>query len=39
MSAFKRGNVWWFEFSFRGARIRESSHSKVRAIADFWRRR
>jgi integrase len=34
MSAFKRGNVWWFEFSLRGARIRESSHSKVRAVAD-----
>jgi integrase len=34
MSTFKRGNIWWFEFSFRGARIRESSNSRVKAVAE-----
>lgn len=33
MSVFKRGEVWWFEFRYRGARIRESSHSPVKAVA------
>ncbi|MGC2212678.1 MAG: tyrosine-type recombinase/integrase [Silvibacterium sp.] len=34
MSTIKRGNIWWFEFEFRGARIRESSNSKVRAVCE-----
>lgn len=34
MSTYKRGGIWWFEFSFGGARIRESSHSPVRAVAE-----
>ncbi len=34
MSTFKRGNVWWYEFSFRGARIRETSNSRVQAVAE-----
>jgi integrase len=34
MSTFKRGNIWWYEFEFRGARIRESSNSRVRAVAE-----
>ncbi len=32
MSTFKRGSIWWFEFAFRGARIRESSKSPVKAV-------
>jgi integrase len=34
MGTFKRGSVWWYEFMFRGARIRESSHSKIRSVAE-----
>jgi integrase len=25
MSLFKRGNIWWYEFQFKGTRIQESS--------------
>lgn len=32
MSIFKRGNVWWYEFTFGGARIRQSSKSPVKAV-------
>ena len=32
MSVFKRGNVWWYEFTFAGARIRQSSKSPVKAV-------
>lgn len=34
MGTFKRGAIWWYEFAFRGARIRESSHSKLRSVAE-----
>jgi integrase len=34
MGTFKRGTIWWYEFSFRGARIRETSKSKVREVAN-----
>jgi integrase len=34
MSVFKRGNVWWFEFTFRGQRIRESTKSKSKQLAE-----
>jgi integrase len=34
MSTIKRGNTWWYEFSFQGVRIRESSHSRVRVVAE-----
>src|SRR5580692_9789307 len=34
MSVFRRGNVYWYEFAFRGARIRESSNSRVKAVAE-----
>src|SRR5271163_2128157 len=27
MGLYRRGSVWWYEVVFRGARIRESSHS------------
>ena len=27
-------DVWWYEFSFRGARIRESAHTKNRQVAE-----
>jgi integrase len=30
---YKRGNVWWYEFSLNGARIRESSHTTSKTIA------
>ena len=34
MAVFKRGSVYWFEFRFRGVRIRESTHSSNKGIAD-----
>ncbi len=33
MSTFKRGNIWWYEFEFRGCRIRETSNSRNREVA------
>jgi integrase len=33
VSTFQRGKIWWYEFHFRGARIRESSYRPVREIA------
>jgi hypothetical protein len=39
MSTIKRGNTWWYEFSFQGVRIRESSHSRVRAVAERLERK
>jgi hypothetical protein len=33
MSVFKRGKVFWFEFNFNGARIRESAHTSSKTIA------
>jgi hypothetical protein len=33
MSAFRRGKVWWFEFSFQGQRIRESAKTSNKIIA------
>ena len=33
MGLFKRGNVWWYEFVFRGQRIRETSNSSNKEIA------
>lgn len=32
MTAVRRGKVWWIEFQFQGARIRESSHSTSKAV-------
>jgi integrase len=34
MAVYKRGGVWWYEFEFRGVRIRESSHSSNKALAE-----
>jgi integrase len=34
MSLYQRGKVWWYEFEFRGQRIRESSHSRTKSIAE-----
>jgi integrase len=31
---YKRGGVYWFEFRFRGVRIRESTHSPNKAVAE-----
>ena len=33
MRVYKRGGVWWYEFSFNGSRIRESAHTTSRTIA------
>ncbi len=33
MAVYKRGEVWWYEFVFRGQRIRESSAAKNKAVA------
>ena len=33
MSVYKRGGVYWFEFVFNGARIRESALSSSRTVA------
>jgi len=33
MGLFKRGVIWWYEFQFRGARIRDSSYSRDRNVA------
>jgi integrase len=33
MSLYKRGKVWWFEFEFRGVRVRESSYSTNKEVA------
>lgn len=30
---YKRGEVWWYEFHFNGARIRESSRSTSKTVA------
>lgn len=30
---YKRGKVWWYEFSFQGQRIRESAHTKSKTLA------
>jgi hypothetical protein len=34
MSIFKRGNVWWYEFTFGGARIRQSSKEPVAPVEE-----
>ena len=34
MTLYQRGKVWWYEFEFRGQRIRESSHSRTKSIAE-----
>ena len=33
MSLYRRGNTWWYEFFFNGARIRESAHTNSKTIA------
>jgi integrase len=34
VTLYQRGKVWWYEFEFRGQRIRESSHSRTKSIAE-----
>jgi hypothetical protein len=34
MTLYKRSNVWWYEFEFRGQRIRESSHTRTKSVAE-----
>ena len=33
MAIFRRGEVWWYEFSFAGRRVRESSKSTSKTLA------
>jgi hypothetical protein len=33
MAIFQRGEIWWYEFSFAGRRIRESSKSTSKTLA------
>lgn len=33
MGVYKRGEVWWYEFSFQGQRIRESAHTPSKTAA------
>lgn len=30
---YRRGKIWWFEFTFQGQRIRESAHTSTKTIA------
>jgi len=39
MTLYHRGKVWWYEFEFRGQRIRESTRSRTKSIAERERRR
>jgi integrase len=34
MTLYQRGKVWWYEFEFRGQRIRESAHTRTKGIAE-----
>ena len=34
MAVFKRGNVWWYKFNFRGEQIRESTKQKNKRVAE-----
>jgi integrase len=33
MSLYRRGGIWWYEFSFHGQRIRESTNTKSKTAA------
>ena len=33
MGVFRRGKIYWYEFEFRGQRVRESSHTSNQEIA------
>ena len=33
MAVYRRGGIWWYEFQFRGQRVRESSYSKSKVVA------
>jgi integrase len=33
MAVYKRGTIWWYEFNFRGQRIRESTMSDSKTLA------
>jgi integrase len=34
MAVFKRGGIYWFEFQFRGSRVRQSSHSRNKEVCE-----
>ena len=33
MAVYQRGGIWWYEFQFLGQRIRESSYSSSKKLA------
>lgn len=33
MAVYKRGEVWWYEFYFNGARVRQSAKTSRKTIA------
>jgi integrase len=33
MAIYRRGGIWWFEFQFRGQRLRENSYSSNKSVA------
>jgi hypothetical protein len=33
MAVYQRGGIWWYEFQFLGQRIRESSYSSSKNLA------
>ncbi len=30
---FRRNSIWWYDFSFRNQRVRESTHSRSKTVA------
>jgi hypothetical protein len=34
MAVYKRGNVWWYKFSFNGEAIRESTKQTNKRVAE-----
>lgn len=34
MTVYRRGATWWYEFHVRGQRVRESSHSRSKTLAE-----
>jgi len=39
MSVYKRGEVWWIEFTIAGKRVRESAKTARKTIAKEYERR
>ena len=39
MAVYKRGEIWWVRFRHAGAEIRQSAHTRKRAVAEDYERR